>query len=709
MLSAVKRYLAGALSSYFPRTTEYLKDPNEGGLSHPKPSSKAASALTSKLKAALLPKKRVQPKPGRTTTKKSARNVTKATAKSGAKSSSKAGTASRRGKSTAGAKKPAKASGKRDKPAGVDTPQHQVVRDVQVGEGIYDATPLMIDDTAIKAMRKQVAEAVRAGVVSMPSDEQWSMILCSSPATRIFAGAGSGKSTTLVLRVVFMLCHMRIKPERITVISFTNDSCAQLRDQLSRVLAFWSYPFEVDKAQRCVRTFHAAMGVLAKELLGNPSWFEQLDDRKSFALELDNPLAAGRLRPAQQRLLKQTYQTCYAQVPAFRRRVHKLLGLPMPEADDQEQSSAVQAPLDGFRLAGEFTSVPLFEAFYTQAGFIESIGIRLDQLDVKTIACSTRERIFLEALVLFWKAFEKDLQGQGLMTFNRAFQALTERLAAEQSSISTEILVPYSHLLIDEFQDISPQIVQWLQALHRCLAKRGEAVSLMAIGDDWQSIYGWRGSSPELFMNFDRYFPSKGRTKKSAVLMLETNYRSVEPILRDGEAVLSGVAYKQDKVSKAHKPTKPGDHGVQVVSPFDVHKRLPDLIKEIENQCAYAASCQSRERIAVLVLARRNETLKIIQGQLQKSLPVKCYTIHRAKGLQAEVALIVDDGMIGEEHPLRNTLYAYSGFFRNSYSQAMADEGLRLAYVAITRGVSRVLWYARKPHEYMRVLRTSET
>ena len=101
--------------------------------------------------------------------------------------------------------------------------------------------------------------------------------------------------------------------------------------------------------------------------------------------------------------------------------------------------------------------------------------------------------------------------------------------------------------LIDEFQDISPQIVQWLQALHRGLARQGEAVSLMAIGDDWQSIYGWRGSSPELFMDFDRHFPSKGKTKKSTVLTLATNYRSIEPILRDGEAVLEGVAFKQAK------------------------------------------------------------------------------------------------------------------------------------------------------------------
>jgi len=54
---------------------------------------------------------------------------------------------------------------------------------------------------------------------------------------------------------------------------------------------------------------------------------------------------------------------------------------------------------------------------------------------------------------------------------------------------------------------------------------------------------------------------------------------------------------------------------------------------------------------------------------------------------------------------LRNALYAYCGFFRNSYDQAMADESLRLAYVAITRGVSRVLWYTRKAQGATALLR----
>lgn len=630
-----------ALARYFPRTTEYLRAESEAAAQLRKPTPRAKKpANAGKTKAA-------------------------------------------------GSKKAAAGDGptKADKPA---------------DEGIYAGARMKVTDAQVEAMRERVVQAVAAGVVSPPSDEQWAMILGRAPLTRIFAGAGSGKSTTLVLRVVFMLCHMGVAPERLTVISFTNASCAQLREQLLKVLAFWQFPFDAAQARQCVRTFHSAMGTLAKEVLGNPRWFEQLDD--AAASELDNPLLAGRLRPAQQRLLQQAYQDCYGADARFRERVHQLLDLPpLPAPADGEAPPVPKAPQDSFKLAGEFTPLPLFEAFYVQAGFMESIGIRLDRLKPRELTCSTRERMFVETLVLFWKHFEGLLKQKGLMTFNAAFQHLGERLA-KGDGISAEALAPFSHLLIDEFQDISPQIVQWLQALHRALARQGQAVSLMAIGDDWQSIYGWRGSSPELFMDFDKHFPSKGKTRKSTVLMLETNYRSIEPVLRDGEAVLAGVAFKQAKVSKAFKAMQPGDHGVKLVTRFDLKARLPELVKDIQEQCAHVAGRANADRNALLVLSRRNEPLKQIQAQLDSALPVRAYSIHRAKGLQAEVAIIVDDCNPPEKHPLRNALYAHSGFFRNSYDQAMQDESLRLAYVAITRGVSRVIWYTNKVQGAVEVL-----
>ncbi|MFV3333071.1 UvrD-helicase domain-containing protein [Pseudomonas sp. NY15437] len=650
MESAVERYkrlVAEALARYFPRTTEYLRAEREAS----------------------------QPKPGT------------------------------RGKAKGKAKAPAKRSAK-PKPDG-DAPAPKRPR--AAAAGIYGSATAPDEQHAMD-MRQRVAQAAAHGIVSLPSDEQWAMILAPEPLTRIFAGAGSGKSTTLVLRVVYMLCHLGIDAEKVTVISFTNASCAQLREQLVKVLGYWGHPFDAAQARQCVRTFHSAMGTLAKVALKNPRWFEQLDERTP-ADELDNPLLAGRLRPAQQRLLKQVYQQCYAEQPAFRTLVHQLLELPpAPEAGEDGKPPRIgKAPLDAFKLPGEFVALPLFEAFYAQSGFIESIGLRIAQLQPSRLACPPRERQFIEALQLFWAAFDSALQAQGLLTFNLAFQRLTDQLG--DGALLAQALAPFQHLLIDEFQDVSPQIVLWLQALHRDLAKRGESVSLMAIGDDWQSIYAWRGSSPELFMDFDRHFPSKGR-RKSRVLLLETNYRSIDPVIRDGERVLVGVANKQAKTCRAFKSAEPGDHGVKLVQRFDARNSLPILLEEIRKQCEHVAARGSREKTAVLVLSRRNETLQSILGELDRKLPVKGMTIHRAKGLQAEVAIIVDDCAPPEKHPLRSALYAASGFFASSYDQAQQDEQLRLAYVAITRGVSRVFWFTRKaqgPTAILAMRRTVET
>lgn len=550
--------------------------------------------------------------------------------------------------------------------------------------GIYPSTRLKIDEARSAAMRERVAAAVTAGLVGAPSDEQWAMILCRAPLARIFAGAGSGKSTTLLLRVVFMLCHLQIPVASLTVISFTNVSCAELRGQLLRLLAFWQFPCDETMARQCVRTFHSAMAQQAKALLGTPSWFEQLGGAASA--EPDAPLA-GRLPPAQQRLLRQAYEQLYASDKVFRQQVHELLGAALPE-------TVGKPPQEGLRLAGELRAAPLFDVFYQQACFAESLGLRPDRLDAAALDCAPRERLFVQALATFWAGFHSLLQAQRLSTFDAAFQQLGECLASTQD-LPLEAIEPMRHLLIDEFQDISPQIVHWLQAVHRALASRSKAVSLMAIGDDWQSIYGWRGSSPELFLDFDRHFPSRGKAR-SQVLMLTRNFRSIEPILRDAEALLAGVACKQAKRSQAIKAAQAGDHGVRRIEGFDLKRQLPELLREITAQCAHVAQRDSRERHPVLLLGRRNDALKQVQAQLDPSLPVRAYSIHRAKGLQGEVAIILDDGGSTESHPLRNALYARCGLFRNSYDQAMRDEGLRLAYVAVTRGVSRVLWYSGK-------------
>ena len=275
-------------------------------------------------------------------------------------------------------------------------------------------------------MREQVAQAVTLGVVSPPSEEQWAMILCRQPLARIFAGAGSGKSTTLVLRVVFMLCHLGVEPQRLTVISFTNASCAQLREQLLRLLAHWQYPFDAAQARQCV---HFPFGARQPGPRGaRQSALVRTTGRPRPRRRAGQPLPPDAcVRPAAP--AEAGLPAVLRGKPGVPRQDHKLLELPPPAEPEEGARRQPKAPLEPFKLAGEFQALPLYEAFHAQAGFAESLGLRVERLDSGKLECGLREKIFVEAMALFWARFQALLREEGLMTFDAAFQQLGERMA----------------------------------------------------------------------------------------------------------------------------------------------------------------------------------------------------------------------------------------------------------------------------------------
>ena len=97
---------------------------------------------------------------------------------------------------------------------GNDKPRELLIRyqdnaslpEIGFDESIYGPEKFAVTASLKRQMIDDTQKAVKAGLVSMPSESQWEMIFSDHPASSVVAGAGSGKSTTLVLRVVFMVC-----------------------------------------------------------------------------------------------------------------------------------------------------------------------------------------------------------------------------------------------------------------------------------------------------------------------------------------------------------------------------------------------------------------------------------------------------------------------------------------------------------------------
>ncbi len=133
-----------------------------------------------------------------------------------------------------------------------------------------------------------------------------------------------------------------------------------------------------------------------------------------------------------------------------------------------------------------------------------------------------------------YAAYEEACQRAGLIDFAGLLLRALE-LWHNQPGLLAHYQQRFRHLLVDEFQDTNSVQYAWLKLLAR------DCASLMAVGDDDQSIYGWRGAKIENIRQFSQDFPG------ALVIRLEQNYRSTGRILKAANAL---IAHNRERLGK---------------------------------------------------------------------------------------------------------------------------------------------------------------
>ncbi|WP_263264218.1 UvrD-helicase domain-containing protein [Pseudomonas sp. RIT-PI-S] len=664
-----------------------------------------------------------------------------------------------------------------------------------------------------KRIRADVARLLPAH--AQPSPGQWKLILGNAISTCVVAGAGSGKSSSLVLRIVVLTQYLGVPLEDISVVTFTRASRADFAERLVRLFALWGQPLTLSQARARVTTFHATVLTWARTLPGfvQLQAFESLGAGEGGA----NPFQL-RINEGQRQQLNHCYQALLASDPEFatvmqalRVRASQLPPLPEGHPEVQRRMAALvpaaqrdaalceliaqhwrQAghwPLPGvvehcsehrvggqvfrchgrlestgawvvlgadpslgelarpgaklpvraewavkrtlfqaffdkpliwldsfdsirmlsagpemqgpgldYALAGEAGPQPLLDAFVATASFIENLG-----LEVPTAAATladSEDGVFFQALGRYWPALERQLLALAppVLSYNRMFAIFSDPHGGALKRLPDAKLTAIRHLLVDEFQDISPQIARWLRAglAERLRRDASTPASFMCVGDDWQSIYGWRGSSPAFFMHFAQAFPSP----KHQRLLLKENFRSTQQIIDGAEYIVRSTQSIPGKkalaagiITATTQPKK-----------IQLRWKDPALIAQVAQESLGAG-------LAVLMLYRQAKddprqlapVAELFEHQARlpaEQRRLRCMTIHGAKGLEADVVILIGDCVARPASSARNRLYAlaestgYSG--ADAYDRAQADEALRLAYVGITRAAREVHWYVER-------------
>ncbi len=133
---------------------------------------------------------------------------------------------------------------------------------------------------------------------------------------------------------------------------------------------------------------------------------------------------------------------------------------------------------------------------------------------------------FLDKLIAIYREYESIRTRGGLLDFADLLLSTLELLRA-RPDILHHYQERFRHILVDEFQDTNAIQYAWLRLL------AGQNDNLFAVGDDDQSIYGWRGARVENIQFFQRDYPT------TRTIRLEQNYRSTGNILAAANALIA--------------------------------------------------------------------------------------------------------------------------------------------------------------------------
>lgn len=137
-------------------------------------------------------------------------------------------------------------------------------------------------------------------------------------------------------------------------------------------------------------------------------------------------------------------------------------------------------------------------------------------------------------LIMLYQEYQNICNQSGLVDFAEILLRTVELLRSN-ALLLKHYQSRFKFILVDEFQDTNSVQYAWLQLLS------GQYRNLFVVGDDDQSIYGWRGAKIENILHFDRDFPDV------TTVRLEQNYRSTKAILSAANAVIAKNTQRLDK------------------------------------------------------------------------------------------------------------------------------------------------------------------
>ena len=198
--------------------------------------------------------------------------------------------------------------------------------------------------------------------------------------------------------------------------------------------------------------------------------------------------------------------------------------------------------------------------------------------------------------------YQSSLKAAGAMDFDDLLLC-TEELFAKHADARYAEASRFDHLLIDEYQDtngLQYRIVKALADRHR---------NLCVVGDDDQSIYGWRGAEVTHILSFQKDWP------EAKVVRLEDNYRSKAPIL---ELANTLIAHNSTRHKKVLRPSREGGTPPKIVRFDNETAEAEEVVRDIRQRLDVTDGPRTNPS-DIAILFRTNEQPRAFELELRRA------------------------------------------------------------------------------------------
>ena len=470
-------------------------------------------------------------------------------------------------------------------------------------------------------------------------EEQKQVVLSDYKNILVIAGAGSGKSLTIIGKIKYLINRKNIKNNEILCISFTNDSCNSLKQNLLK-----------NDINIEVLTFHKLGMKILKENKVNVNLTEI--DLLQHVVDLF------------------FYETIYN----YQQYILYLLTYLKIKYNKKNYKQKYNEVLNTKEINNIKNTIIKFIHLYKSNGYK---NIYLKEIIKKYKFYNKGYRYLLIIIIRIMIEYQNELNTEKLIDFDDII-LLSTKYVKNTNNLN------YKYIIIDEFQDTS--LIRY-NLIKEILLKTN--ANFLAVGDDYQSIYRFTGCDLYLFLNFTKYF------KDSKIYKIQTTYRNSQELINIAGNFIQKNKMQMKKNLKSRKKLNKPIKVVYYKNSKNTFNKLLDYLYE-NNKRNVLILIRNNNDINDI----KNSNIIIKENKIEytkyNDMNIKYLTVHKSKGLEEETVIIIslenkDWGFPNKIKDEKILKYILPKKEKCKYS-----EERRLFYVALTRTKSEVYLFVRK-------------